>query len=63
MTKWKFFDINFEGLNLSDNTNQQLVDFLNSIEEQGYEPRKFDTWHRNSYTNPWGCTIYARKKD
>ncbi len=59
---WQVFNRSFKNGDHFEQSQRELVDFLNELEEMGWEPRKINFWSRNSYADKYGVTIYARAK-
>jgi len=60
---WKVFNFVFRSSDYLEQRQQDMVKWLNYVEEEGWEPRKIDFWGRNSFADHDGVSIYARKKD
>jgi hypothetical protein len=60
---WKIFNFVFHSGDSPEQREQDMVKWLDFVEEQGWEPRKIHLWGRNSIADRDGVSIYARKKD
>jgi hypothetical protein len=58
---WKIFHTEIRS-EQQEEIDGRIIELLDAIEDLGYQPIQMTRWTRNSYADPHGITVYARKK-